>query len=83
MKTVLSLFGYDMSPLAVVTRKSAKAFGIFNKLITKLEKVNSQIQKHKEEHMALIAQLQTDHDNLNLQFEKNDKLKNKLNEFTA
>lgn len=72
-----------MSPLAIVSRKSTKAFGIFGKLITRLDKLNSQIQVYKAEHQALIKQLQVDRDTLQAQFEKNDRLKEKLNEFTA
>lgn len=83
MKRFLLLFGINLSPIAVMTRKSGKAFSLFNKTLKRLDKLNDSLSKHKADHIAAITALQADHDTLHAQQEKNERLRVKLSDFVA
>jgi len=83
MKRFLLLFGIGMPTVAVMAKKSFKAFSMFNKALKKLDKLNEELDKHTAAQVLAIQALQADHDTLIAQQEKNARLREKLADFVA
>ena len=80
-RVIFAILGISLNPVHLMQRRSGKAFNIFKKTLTRLQKVNALIDEHKKASLEAIAQHQQAHDELHAQQVQNLKLVEKLNEF--